>query len=140
LSTRYYSEIREKNKTFIIEEPELNLFPNAQQKLMQYLVDRTVNHGNSMLLTTQSPYTLTSLNNMMYAYKIGERRAEETDRIIEKRYWINPSDVSAYMLLPNGSCEDIFDRSEGLIKAEKIDNVSGMLNEQFDALLNIELR
>jgi hypothetical protein len=41
-------------------------------------------------------------------------------------------------MLSNGECEDIFDREEGLIKAEKIDDVSRILNEQFDALLNIE--
>ena len=43
-------------------------------------------------------------------------------------------------MLSNGTCEDIFDREAGLIKAEKIDGISEMLNEQFDALLNIEFQ
>lgn len=42
------------------------------------------------------------------------------------------------MMLPNGECEDIFDREEGLIKAEKIDGVTNTLNEQFSELLNLE--
>jgi AAA ATPase-like protein len=138
LMTKYYTGIRKKKKTFIIEEPEMNLFPSAQQKLMRYLVDRTTNYENSILATTQSPYVLTSLNNMMYAYQIGKKHSSETDSIIEKKYWLDPNDVSAYILLPNGTCEDIFDGEEGLIKAEKIDSVSGILNEQFNALLNIE--
>jgi hypothetical protein len=139
LVSEYYSRIVEEVKTLIIEEPELNLFPSAQQQLMQYLVGQIVKYGNSMLLTTHSPYTLTSLNNVMYAYQIGKNHEIETDNVIKKKYWINPDDVSAYMLLPDGSCEDIFDRGEGLIKAEKIDEVSGILNEQFNKLLNIEL-
>jgi len=139
LSIRYYREIMKKKKTFIIEEPELDLFPSAQQRLIQYAVDGVVNYDNTVFLTTHSPYTLTSLNNMMYAYQIGKNHETETENIIKKKYWINPDDISAYMLLPDGGCEDIFDRVEGLIKAEKIDEVSGILNEQFNTLLNIEL-
>jgi hypothetical protein len=41
-------------------------------------------------------------------------------------------------MLHDGTCEDIMDRSESLIKAEKIDEVSGIINEEFDRLLNIE--
>lgn len=124
--------------TFIIEEPELNLFPSAQNKLMQYLVDKTMNYGNNMLVTTHSPYILTSLNNMIYAYKVGQNHAEEVKHIIDKKYWVNPDDVSVYMMLTNGERKDIFDREEGLIKAEKIDGVTNILNEQFSALLNLE--
>ena len=58
LLMEYYISIRKKAKTFIIEEPELNLFPSAQKELMQYLVDKTMNYGNTMLLTTHSPYVL----------------------------------------------------------------------------------
>ena len=70
---------------------------------------------------------------------MGQKEPEETAKIIDKKYWINSDDVSAYMLLPDGTCEDILDREENLIKAEKIDKVSRVLNEQFDALLNLEL-
>lgn len=138
LVMRHYVEIRRKSKTFIVEEPELNLFPSAQQKLMQFLVDKIMNHGNAALLTTHSPYMLTSLNNLIYAHKVGNDHNEEVKPIIEDKYWLNSSDVSVYMMLTNGNCEDVFDRTEGLIKAEKIDAVSGKLNKEFDELLNIE--
>lgn len=138
LSLLFYSEVKKKPTTFVIEEPELNLFPTAQNKLLQYLVDNTINFGNSILLTTHSPYILTSLNNLMYAFRVGQLYPNEAGKIIEKKNWINPDNVSVYMMLTNGNCEDIFDRDEGLIKAEMIDNVSRILNEQFDSLLNIE--
>lgn len=94
--------------------------------------------NRNLTLTTHSPYVLTSINNMMYAFKVGQLNREEADKIIDHRYWINPNDVSVYMMLANGECEDIFDRDEGLIKAEKIDGVTNVLNEQFGSLLNLE--
>jgi predicted ATP-dependent endonuclease of OLD family len=139
LTMKYYNERRKKSKTFLIEEPELNLFPKAQRELVNYLVFSTVNFGNTILLTTHSPYVLTSLNNLMYAYEVGQKEPEETIKIIDKKYWINPNDVSAYMLLPDGTCEGILDREENLIKAEKIDSVSTDINVGFDSLINIEI-
>lgn len=130
----------------IIEEPEISCFPNTQYKLLNHIIsnliiknESEISYKNQLLITTHSPYVLTSINNIMYAYSVGQDHEKETNLIIDKKFWINPDDVSAYMLLTNGECEDIFDREEGLIKAEKIDSVSGFLNEQFDALLNIEL-
>lgn len=130
----------------IIEEPELNCFPTTQKKLMEYFISKIkyettadFDYYCKLVITTHSPYILTSLNNVMYAYQVGQEHQREANEIIDKKYWINPDDVSAYMLLQDGTCEDIIDRQENLIKAEKIDGVSGFLNEQFDALLNIEL-
>lgn len=138
LLSKYYSEIKQKAKTFILEEPELNLFPVAQQKLMQFLADSVINHKSSILLTTHSPYILTSLNNMLFAYQVGKKNKMKTEMVVEEKYWLSPEEVSAYRLLPDGYSEDIFDRTEGLIKAEKIDEVSGTLNDQFSQMLNIE--
>lgn len=139
LVMKYYAQIRRKRKTFLIEEPELNLFPKAQQELINYLVDNALNLDNKVLLTTHSPYILTSLNNLMYAYEVGQKESEEVNKIIDKKYWINAKEIRAYRLLPNGTAENIIDTVENLINAEKIDSVSGILNEQFDSLLNIEL-
>ena len=143
LLSKYYSEIRQKSKTFFIEEPELNLFPNAQQKLMQYLVDSVINYKNSILLTTHSPYILSSLNNLMYSYQIGQLHKEKVNEVIEEKYWINPKDVSAYLLKYDGTQkgvvhEDILDK-DGMIKADKIDGVSAILNSDFNAIMDIEL-
>lgn len=138
----------------VIEEPELNCFPETQNKIIKYIVDRNTiswidnNSKNSVLektplknqliVTTHSPYILTSLNNLMYAFSVGKLHYDEVSKVIEKKYWVNPDDVSAYMLLPNGKCEGVLD-SEGLIKAEKIDSVSAILNKDFNAIMDIEL-
>ena len=138
----------------VIEEPELNCFPDTQNKILKYLLSKNkvswfVHNSeissveealfkNQLFITTHSPYILTSLNNLMYAYQIGKNHKSEVEKIVERKYWINPSDVSAYMLLPNGKCEKIID-SEGLIKAEKIDGVSTILNKDFNAIMDIEI-
>ena len=128
----------------IIEEPELNCFPETQNKLLRHFISNLlfekkgkVYYKNLLLITTHSPYVLTSINNMMYAYKVGQIN-HEAEKIIEEKYWLNPDHVSVYMMLTNGECEDIFDREEGLIKAEKIDGVTNILNQQFSELLNLE--
>jgi len=129
----------------IIEEPEISCFPYTQNKVLKHIVsnlsikihDKLI-YKNQLIITTHSPYILTSLNNLMYAYELGQKAAVEVNKIIDKKYWINPGDVSAYMLLTDGTCEDILDREEKLIKAEKIDGVSRVLNEEFEELSNLE--
>ena len=135
---KYYTEIKKKNKIFLIEEPEQNLFPTAQNKVMQYLVEKGVNDDNSVLLATQSPYILTALNNMMFAYQVGQINEEKTSTIIEKKYWIDHNDVSAYMMKPDGTAENIMDEESMQIKGERIDEVSRGFNKDFDDMLDIK--
>ncbi len=138
LVVKYYNEIKKKQKTFLIEEPELNLFPKVQQELIKYLVSETVNKKNQILLTTHSPYTLTALNNLMYAFNVGQNHYEKANNIIDKKYWINPSEVSAYILLKDGRCENILDSEDGLIKAEMIDTISDDINLTYAKLGEIK--
>lgn len=139
LVMKYYTEpkLKKKRKTFIIEEPELNLFPTAQKELVKFFAEEIKFH-NGVLLTTHSPYILTAMNNLMYAHNVGKEYSDEANKIIPNKYWLNPENVSAYMMLPDGSCEDIFNREENLIKADKIDEVSRILNTQFEDLLTLE--
>ena len=46
------------------------------------------------------------------------------------------------MLLPDGTCENIIDKDDDgttLISADKIDEVSSQLNEDFDKLIDLEI-
>jgi ABC-type oligopeptide transport system ATPase subunit len=130
----------------ILEEPELNCFPETQFKLTKYFVESVKEdeddkgYKNHLFITTHSPYILTSLNNLMQAYQTGKTAPAEADAIIPKQYWLNPDDVSAYMLLPDGTCRDIMDREECLIEAGEIDGVSRKLNKEFDELIKLEIR
>jgi energy-coupling factor transporter ATP-binding protein EcfA2 len=129
---------------FIIEEPELNCFPETQDKIVKCIIADAHDDTNigeyhkRLLVTTHSPYILTSLNNLMQAYQTGKAAPEKADAIIPKQYWLNPDDVSAYMLLKDGTCKDILNREEYLIEADEIDSVSRKLNREFEDLLTIE--
>ena len=57
--------------TIYIEEPEAHLFPTAQKRIVQLLA-RTFNNTNSnfqIIVTTHSPYILSSFNNLIYENK-----------------------------------------------------------------------
>lgn len=139
--------VHRRNRPFIvIEEPELNCFPSTQKKIMEHLIQGIkfehktgTDYWCGLIISTHSPYILTSLNNMLYAHTVGQKDYAGTNAILNEEFWLNPDDVSAYMLYTDGRCEDIFNREEGLIDAGKIDGVTNTLNEEFNALLNLEL-
>ncbi|MEP6806563.1 MAG: AAA family ATPase [Flavobacterium sp.] len=139
LALKFYSK---RKRTFIVEEPEINLFPKAQKKLMEFFVQSVNDFGQSFLLPTHSPYVLSSLNNMIYAYSLGNvesgKYRKKVNEIIPEKFWINAEDVSAYYLKEDIAV-DIMNREESLIKIDDLDNVSEIINREFDELLNIEV-
>lgn len=122
----------------IVEEPEAHLFPEAQMATIQLLV-LMLNSSPSghLILTTHSPYTLTVINNMIYASKVGARHQEQVNNIIPKELWLPSENISAYML-QNGEAIDIIDPELGEIKAELIDDISNVINNQYDQLLQLD--
>lgn len=131
--------------SFIVEEPELNLYPAAQKQLTYHLVNRCTRENfknqlfNNLVLTTHSPYILTALNNLLFAYKVAKRHPEkeaEIQKIIPKESWINPEDFNAYFVA-NGTVEQIFNRTTGMISENELDSGSDEILEDFDALMEI---
>lgn len=124
-----------------LEEPEVNLFPITQRELLQFLI-KTIYHNeegreHSLFLTTHSPYILTTLNNLIYASECGVNNKSKTEKVITSNYWVNFNDVGVWFV-KNGNIECILDSDEKQIDANKIDEVSQLLNEEFDNLLNIQ--
>ena len=59
--------------SFIIEEPEQNLFPQTQMDLLFNIISEIKNERNhKLLMTTHSPYVLYALNNCLMAYLVKE--------------------------------------------------------------------
>ena len=122
----------------IVEEPEAHLFPDSQMSTIQLLIlmlNRTA--SNNLILTTHSPYTLTVINNLIYAAKVGARHPRQANAIIRKELWLPSEKVSAY-LLQDGKSSDIMDTELGEIKAELIDGISDVINSQYDRLLELD--
>lgn len=122
----------------IVEEPETHLFPEAQMATIQLLILMlNCASSNHLILTTHSPYTLTVINNLIYAAKVGIQHPKEVNEIIRKELWLPFKNVSAY-LLQDGTASDIMDVDLGEIKAELIDNISNVINQQYEQLLKLD--
>lgn len=122
----------------IVEEPEAHIYPVAQMYTIQLLV-LMINSlaGSSLILTTHSPYTLTVINNLLYASKVGENHADRVGKIVSRNLWLKIENVAAYQL-KGGVSESIIDEELGEIKAELIDEVSTVLNRQYDDLMALD--
>ncbi|MCF6307632.1 MAG: ATP-binding protein [Flavobacteriaceae bacterium] len=141
LAVKNYNEVEKRKRTFIVEEPEQNLFPNAQKKLVEFLVKSINKHNNQFILPTHSPYILTTLSNLIYAHKIGTakngKHENDVDKIISKKSWIDVNDISVYYL-NDGKADNMVDVDECIINLDNLDNVSEIINKEFDELLEIE--
>lgn len=86
--------------SFIIEEPEQNLFPSTQRELVNYLFKKMNSERNhTLLLTTHSPYILYSINNCLMGFNIKDKvDSSETNDIINSESWINPTLVSIWQV------------------------------------------
>ncbi len=126
--------------SIFLEEPEVNLFPTTQRELVKYLIQSTYHNEegrtHDLFITTHSPYILTTLNNLIYAHDCA-KNSEEVKDILAEDYWINFDDVGVWFV-KNGTIECILDQEERQIDATKIDEVSQLLNDEFDNLLNTQ--
>ena len=126
---------------FIIEEPELNLYPTAQKDLI-YASDEwswipNIDYQDAeWVITTHSPYVLSSFNTLMLAYKVAQKSDElraEVEQIIPSRCWINPDEFAAYYV-DNGTVRSIMSEKTGLISDNELDDVSDDLADEQDKL------
>ena len=127
-----------------IEEPEAHLFPTSQSQLMKGLCAALDANRKSidLFVTTHSPYVLATINNLMKAGGLVEKKPDlkkTVQEIISEKYWLKPSDVSAYALI-EGRAIDIVDREEGLISPDYLDHISEDIAQDFSALMEIEMR
>jgi len=134
LTIKYFAQ---KHRNIIIEEPELNLFPKAQYETVKYII-KQIREENNLFMMTHSPYILSALNNLIFAYKVGqlgEEAKKEVKELFDEKQWINPNDFSAYYL-ENGKATNIVSK-RGLISENKIDDISEDIAGEFDELLDI---
>ena len=120
----------------IVEEPEQNLFPNSQQKILSRLLEfNNAAKENKLIISTHSPYILTALNNSILAEEVFEKTGRSIDAYTpEKR--VAFADVAAYQF-EDGRIVSIKDEDTKLIDAEAIDSCSTEINSDFDALLDL---
>ena len=119
----------------IIEEPELNLFPDTQQALMYELMADAVVSDNRMGITTHSPYILFALNNCVMGGLVGKNIPEEEKKNFPSfESWIDPKLVSVYEIY-DGIIRCIQDE-DGIIEDNYLNQAYKNNSNEYLSLLN----
>lgn len=129
--------------SFVVEEPEQNLFPSNQRELMRFLLYKWNNekHNLAMIVTTHSPYMLSILNNYLYASELGRDEIishDDVKAIIDEKYWVNLEECAVYSLGEdmNGGeyCKPVISADSHLVDFNFLDAVSIETGEEYDEL------
>lgn len=137
-----YALREEGYNSFVIEEPEQNLFPKNQHEVLGFITSKFWEKKNrQFVITTHSPYLLSSLNVLMLAYKLHhiDEVREEAEKIIVPGYSVNPDDVAVYSLDPNSEeyCKSLISEKTGLVSVNELDSVSEVIGDDFDRLYDL---
>lgn len=143
-----YAVNKREYSSFVIEEPETNLFPDKQVALLRHILKMVNNNGRTLTITTHSPYLLSALNNSLFAglmlKQYGEGIKEEISKVIAKDCFLTPEECSVYSLgeSVNGEgfyCKSVVDPETGMIDSNALDGVSLLLSAEFRALEDVLL-
>ncbi|MCG6553353.1 MAG: ATP-binding protein [Candidatus Magnetominusculus sp. LBB02] len=133
-----YHQHNKQKVLFIVEEPEAHLYPVAQRELVEFISYVVKATGSHMIITTHSPYILTSLNNLILANNVAQKSGKESEvsEIVDRGTWIDVDKIGVFEMA-KGGCEDIVDREVNFIKAEAIDKASDEIEVNYEKLLDI---
>lgn len=126
--------------SFVVEEPECNLFPQKQVDLLKLMVKTIYQNDRMLTITTHSPYLLSSLNVMMLAYRLNQEDTMKNKiaKILDSDCMLNPEDVSVYFLGDKEQyCKSMISEQTGLVSVNQLDSVSEYVGDQFDQLYDL---
>jgi predicted ATPase len=134
------SKRNKKRDLFVIEEPELNLYPTSQKDLIEFIVARLNKSADKLIITTHSPYLLTTIDNLIQAQNVAsqsQNEFESVNRLVSEEYWIKYDNVSCYYF-DQGTGRSTMDEETKSIGPSNIDNVSERLSTIFEQLLALK--
>ena len=126
-----------KSAQLFIEEPEQNLYPDAQRVLVQNLVRRikkaqSIGDKESILMmTTHSPYVLSTLNALMAdAFAMQQKpKNMRLKEVVDTSTLLPLSAYSAYYINNEGMFENIKDMEIPMFSGIDLDSVSDWVDE-----------
>lgn len=150
IATAYIDEMKDlfarftipQSISFILEEPEQNLFPKTQVDLFNDIISCcTAEHPSSAFITTHSPYLLAAVNIMLFKGKLKKQglAPQHLQEITGTDTFIDDSDFTAYTV-SGGTCYSIIDDKTHLIKENELDSASDYNAEVFDSLYKIYVK
>lgn len=132
----FYYLIEDKKVFLILEEPESHLYPSSQE-IMAQVLSLMLDSGNSVLVTTHSPYILGTFNYLLLAHQVPDEKQDDVKKKLRKRLWLPEEHTTAYYI-HSGQIDPATVTEDGikLIQNELIDGASGSINEVMDFLLS----
>lgn len=128
-----------------IEEPEQNLYPDAQRILVQNLIKRikkakmSEDKQSLLVMTTHSPYILSTLNVLIADSSAKQQMPEQKqlNEIIDDSTLLPLEAYSAYFINKDGVFEDIKDLDIPMFSGIHLDRVSDWVDEHISKINNI---
>lgn len=139
----FVSILENRRSYIVLEEPEAHLYPVAQKHIVELIALAMNSSGSKFLVTTNSPYILSSANLLIQSAVVENRITNEGEEVVVQRQLrILPQKIAAYKL--DGSMgnilKNIIDRPSGLIKSIEIDSVSEKINEESEKIDMLEIK
>ncbi len=128
----------------VIEEPELNLFPETQASLVYFILTNIDHKRDNMVITTHSPYILYAINNCILANLVKDQLGEEDwdDFDIPQSARLDGKDISVwelrdgYIINSEGEKNKTIQDKDGLIRGNYFDRVMHNIMADFNNLMN----
>ena len=122
-----------------IEEPEQNLFPEAQKKLVYNIISQINSEykDHRLCITTHSPYVLYALNNCMLGGLINEKMPmEEKEELnsYKQNAWIHPDNVNLWQI-KDGELVTIKNDKTGTVGQHYFNEVMSNVMEEYYEML-----
>ena len=137
LNQLYILMLKKEEAFVIIEEPEAHLYPGLQNEIIEFIAYFANINNSSIMITTHSPYVLTSVNTLYCAGKTIQQFPDLSKRvydIIGNKHEIIPKKVTAFKINKDTSVENLIDEEFGEVNTEMIDEISDSINEKYAEL------
>ena len=135
LLNQLYILMLKKEKAFvIIEEPEAHLYPKLQNEVVKFISYFANINSSSILITTHSPYILTSINSLYCAGKVLDKNpkyARKVYDIIGSNCAITPQNVTALKINKETENLNLINEELQELNTEMIDEISDSINEEY---------
>lgn len=129
----YLNNIASNNNLLMIDEPEINLHPDAQ-RYMARLIVFLVNKGIKVALSTHSDYFIREVNSLiMLNNEFTGKKKIQNQFEYEQRDKLSIDQVSAYCFESGGAINMPLDKHNG-IQVDTFDDVINSMNEAYSLI------
>ncbi len=135
LNIIFYALLEKKPVCLFIEEPESNLYPDAQMLVAKLLSLVSQKENCFLAVTTHSPYLLGEINNLLYSSSVKAGNTEFEEKFPSMLRWQKDNVFAGF--ISDGKLKDA--KEDGLIRNDLIDGASEAINEELNLIIKAEM-